>query len=242
MPTSGDLTFRNGRLYAALFGQRIAEVFLDSVQSSKVLFTLNLPASVPQDLWGITSVPITCDSVITYGFGVPNVQPLYPTSVYIIDFSTQAAQKVCDLPFTVYGAASTTEFLSSDCSVRLDLDADNSSGAEGKNYNAVPFCGGATSVFGADGDATYYSGYRTDSIRVRIAGGAPDAPFEYLSAMSVGAVSVSGQNTATLILRANGNTLLTTENADYEAVLHTLRWHNTAPAPTGGQRLIEVIA
>ncbi|MDW8231044.1 MAG: hypothetical protein RMJ33_14525, partial [Saprospiraceae bacterium] len=26
------------------------------------------------------------------------------------------------------------------------------------------------------------------------------------------------------------------------AVLHTLRWHNTAPAPTGGQRLIEVIA
>lgn len=242
MQMGGDLTFRNGRLYAALRGRRIAEIFIDSVQKSKVLFDLVLTSDKAEDLWGITSIPIACDSVLTYGFAVPNVTSLYPTSIYLIDFDTYVAQKICELPFTILGAASTTEFLSSDCSVRIDLDADNSSGATGKDYNALPFCGGAKTVFVADGDASYYSGYRTDSIRVRLVGSAVDAPFEYLSVISIGSVTVSGNNTERLILKSSGNALLTMVNADYEAVLHTLRWHNTAAVPTPGQRVIEVIA
>ncbi|MDW8231127.1 MAG: hypothetical protein RMJ33_14940, partial [Saprospiraceae bacterium] len=139
------------------------------------------------------------------------------------------------------GSTTTTEFYASDCSIKIDLDKDDSSGASGKDYKTASLCGQSSVLFVGDDDLTFYTGYRVDSIVARFQGSAPDAPFEYLSAQPKGNVSVTNIPNGVKMSYA-GTFSLAKANADYRAVLHTLRWHNTAPAPTGGQRLIEVIA
>ncbi|MFN0034918.1 MAG: gliding motility-associated C-terminal domain-containing protein [Saprospiraceae bacterium] len=144
------------------------------------------------------------------------------------------------MPYVAYGIAM-NEFALLDCTIRLHLDPDTSSAAPPTDWQSLPLCSpGALMV--SDTDATYHSGYRTDSIRLRLLAPAPDIPLEYLTATASGAVGASGQGTGWLTLAAAAGTALVSANADYQAALRSARWHNDAASPTPGLRTVEIIA
>lgn len=241
---AGDLTFRDGKLYCTTALNDLVEVNIQNPDMSQVVFTYQLPSHLLA--WGIVSFVESCDSTTTY-ITVTKVNdiggPIYSINqVYSVDITNQSVDFICDTPGPILGAATPNEFLASDCSIRLDLDADNSSGAPDSNYFALPFCPGSSLVAAADTDATFYSGYRVDSIRARLLSPAPDAPLEYLSAQASGSVSVSGQNTSWLTLSMTANTAVVAANADFQNALRSLQWHNDAMPFTPGPRTVEFVA
>ncbi|GAB4494034.1 MAG: hypothetical protein OHK0019_19330 [Saprospiraceae bacterium] len=241
---AGDLTFRDGKLYCTTALNDLVEVNIQNPDMSQVVFTYQLPSHLLA--WGVVSFVESCDSTTTY-ITVTKVNdiggPIYSINqVYSVDITNQSVDFICDTPGPILGAATPNEFLASDCSIRLDLDADNSSGAPDSNYLALPLCPGSSLVAAADTDATFYSGYRVDSIRARLLSPAPDAPLEYLTAQAPGSVSVAGQGTSWLTLSATPNTALPVANADFQNALRSLQWHNDAMPFTPGPRTVEVVA
>jgi gliding motility-associated-like protein len=244
--TSGDLTFYEGKMYACYdlsFGvRRLTEVDIHDLSNSKVF------SKIPMGIggswcYGMSSLVYTCDSTVVYVF--LNYGSLFQkTDVYILDMANQQGSYLCTIQgLTVQGATTTTEFYASDCSIKIDLDKDNSSGAVGKDYKTASLCGQNTSLYLGDDDLAFHSGYRVDSVVARFQGGVPDAPFEYMSAQASSTVGVSTVSNGGVKMYYKGGTFsLGKANAGYRAALHTLRWHNTAAVPTPGQRIIEVIA
>ncbi len=242
-PSSGDLTFRDGKLYGISFTNEIMEINIANPDQSTVVFSYNAPPGI--FAWGVLSSVESCDSTTTYitlTNGLLDPQNTI-NQLYLVDFSTQTATYLCDTPGPILGAASATEFLASDCSVRLDLDADNSSGTpDTTDFQSPALCGDMTTLAVTDTDAVFYSGYRVDSLRVRLLPPTPDAPQEYLTAQASGSVGVGGQGTAWITLTAMNNTAVATANIDYQTSLRSLLWHNDAVPITPGSRTVEVIA
>ncbi len=143
--------------------------------------------------------------------------------------NTGGLTPVCSPPVTIFGAATSNEFLASDCTVRLDLDQDNSSGLPGGDYTFT-VCGRGPVFISDISDAEVYSGYALDSLRFTLT---PAYPNEILSAglpLPTG-LSLSGQGSASLVIHNNG----TAQYADFQSVLRTVTWQYTGPgsAPTG---------
>ncbi len=204
-----------------------------------MLFAYPIPSNFTA--WGVISIVESCDSTGTYITVTNPLNQYNENKVYLLDFATQSATFLCNTPGPILGAATPNEFLASDCSIRLDLDADDSSGAMGSDFQAAPFCGEAAVAI-ADTDLVFYSGYHVDSIQIRLLLPMPNAPLEYLSATATGSVAVAGSGGARLRLSAAHGTAVATANTDYEDALRAVRWHNDAPAPTPGPRTVEVIA
>ncbi len=204
--------------------------------SSQLLFSYlvldNLPA------YGIVSEVISCDSTNTYVTvtGPYSSGDSILNRLYLVDFDNQSVSYLCDTPGPIYGAATPNEYLASDCSVRLDLDADDFT-VSGSDYQAQPYCGqGLVAV--ADTDAVFYSGYRVDSLRIRLLPPAPDGAAEYLSVPVTAPLGVSGQNSHWLTLHNLGGA----KALDFQTAICSVRWHHTAPAVTPGPRQVEFIA
>ncbi|GAB4491248.1 MAG: hypothetical protein OHK0019_11190 [Saprospiraceae bacterium] len=240
---AGDMTFRNNKLYGTTSLNKLIEIDTANPSASQVVFQYPLPNTYLAP--GVVSDAKSCDSVTTY-ITVTNSQAFGITDtineIYAIDPVAQTATFVCETKGIIFGACSPTEFLASDCTVRLDLDEDDSSGAPDSNYLALPLCPGSSLVAAADTDATFYSGYRVDSLRARLLPLAPDAPLEYLTAQASGSVSVAGQGTAWLTLSVAASAAVPTANADFQSVLRSLQWHNDAAPFTPGPRTVEVVA
>ncbi len=242
---AGDLTFRDGKLYCtASFGiEEMVEVNVEQPNQSIKLFELQLPFTL--SAYGVISVVESCDSTVTYitATNVNNIVAPVNTinQIYRVDFATQSLTYVCDSPGPILGAASANEFLASDCTVKIDLDKDDSSGAFGSDFQAIPRCS-KTEMAICDTDVFFYSGYTIDSLLVRILPPVSDVPFEYLSTQASPTINIIGQNTATLLFQPISGTSITSANADFESVLRSIRWHNDAVLETPGPRNIEVIA
>ncbi len=229
-------------MYGTSVGNQLIQIDPYNPSATHVVYQYPI---VNVEAYGIVSFSTSCDSTKTYittsnyllnGSTVDSVN-----AVYEIDPVAQTTTFLCETPHVFFGAASTTEFLASNCSLSLDLDADDSSGATGSDWQAPVLCTG-NMVALADTDATWYSGYHTDSMRVRLLAPAPDQPLEYLTATGAGSVSVSGQGSGWLTLVSASNTAVPVSNADFQAVLRTLAWHNDAVPKTPGPRTVEVLA
>jgi len=228
-----DLTFRDGVIFATT-----ATVFLQIILNPPVATVID---SIPEILIGPTCLAtelISCDSQITY-LTVPEKINL-PNQVFWLNPMTLDTGYLCDMPYRTWGIA-TNEFKKLDCTVRLNLDPDTSSNAPPTDWQSLPLCAPGSLIV-ADTDATYYSGYHTDSIRIRLLAPAPDSPLEYLTATAFGSVGVSGQGTGWLRLAAASSTAVVVANIDYQSALRSVLWHNDAPQPTPGLRTVEVIA
>ncbi len=231
---SGDITFRNNKMYCAA-GEGIVEVNLSNPMSSQLIFSYTLPNNL--SAFGIVSDVISCDSTNTYITVTDFNYPVSTDQLYLVDFDNQSVSYLCDTPGPIVGAATPNEFLASDCSVRLDLDEDDSSTATGADYQAAPYCGGF--VAAADTDAVFYSGYRMDSLRIRLLAPAPDGVAEYLSMPAVGAtLSLSGSNSHWLTLYNLGSA----KSIDFESAIRSVRWQDDAAIITPGPRTVEFIA
>ena len=102
---SGDLTFFQGELYAATYGNQIFLVNLDNPSSSSVVFS----GSISDDIFGIITYSEGCTGAEIYA----TTSTFNGSDFYSIDFETGTSSLICSLPYTVYGGASTFEVLSS---------------------------------------------------------------------------------------------------------------------------------
>ncbi|MEO6760222.1 MAG: hypothetical protein ABIO24_12265, partial [Saprospiraceae bacterium] len=202
------------------------------------VFTYTLPDF---DAYGVVTDVYSCDSSTTY-ITTTNSGRLGVTDtlnqIYKVDLATQTLTLICETPYVIYGAATPNEFLASDCSVRLDLDDDDSSTATGPDFQAAAYCGSGFVAL-ADTDALFYSGYHVDSLRIRLLPPAPDGAAEYLSVANLPpTLTLSGANTAWLTLHNAGNA----KAPDFQTAIRSVRWQDDALPVTPGSRSVEFIA
>ncbi len=236
--SSGDMIFQNEKLYLTGAGNLLMEVNIANPSASVIV------ASYPQlppgrEVWGIASNIYDCDSsdlFLIVGVNIDNfIQREY--DIYSLDFSTQQIGLLCTGAGAYYYTGSTTynEYLSSDCSVRLDLDKNNSSGADSANYQ-VAICGSGPVFVSDTSDMELYSGYRIDSLRLKLM---PLMPGEALVAGATPAtLTLTGQNSPNLIFINPGNVIF----SDFQSALRSVYWQYTGGgSPIPGQRTVEVI-
>ncbi len=120
----------------------------------------------------------------------------------------------------------------------IDLDANNSSGATGSNFTRV-FNEGLGPVTIADADATI-----TDADSTNLTGmtvtltSRPNGASEVLAANTSGTSITASYNSSTGVMTLSG----TASVAQYQQVLRTITYNNTAADPTGGTRTITFTA
>ena len=235
---AGDLTFINNELYGTAFGNDLIRIDPNDLGATQAVFNYALP---DLDAFGVVTDAYSCDSSITY-ITTTNALRVGITDtlnqIYRLDLVNQTVTLVCETPFVIFGAATPNEYLASDCSVRLDLDYDDSSLAPGADFQAQPYCGGGTLIAVADTDAVFYSGYRVDSLRIRLLPPAPDGASEYLNASVTAPLGVSGQNSHWLTLHNLGGA----KALDFQAAIRSVRWQNIAATVTPGLRTVEFVA
>jgi len=236
--SSGDMIFQNGELFLTGYGNQLMKVNIENPSASVIV------ASYPQippgrEVWGIASNVYDCDSCnmfLMVGVDIDGfIQREY--DIYSLDFSTQQVGLLCTGAGAHYYTGSTTynEYLTSDCSVRLDLDKDNSSGADSADYQ-VAICGSSLVFVSDTSDMELYSGYRIDSLQLRLI---PLMPGEALVAGATPpTLTLAGQNSAHLTFSNPGNVLF----HDFLSALRSVYWQYTGGGnPPTGQRTVEVV-
>ena len=236
--SGGDMIFQNGKLYLVGASNQLLEINIEDPSASIIV------ASFPQipierQIYGIASNVYDCDSsdmFLIVGVQINNFdQREY--DIYSLDFSTQQIGLLCTGAGAYYYTGSTTynEYLTSDCSVRLNLDKNNSSGADSADYQ-VTVCGSGPVFVSDTSDMELYSGYRIDSLRLRLI---PLMPGETLVAGATPpTLTLTGQNSEQLTFSNPGNVLF----HDFQSALRSVYWQYTGGGSLlPGQRTVEVI-
>lgn len=239
---AGDVTFINGNLYGTTVDNELVEIDPNDLSATHVVY--QYPLSNDIQAYGVVSDVISCDSTTVYisttNLGVSSTIDSV-NAIYIIDPVAQTTTFVCDVPHAMWGCTTANEYLASDCTLTLDLDSDDSSGAEGVDWDSPPLCFGSVYAI-ADTDALWRSGYRTDSITLRFLSPPPDASFEYLSGAPAGGVSIAGSGSQSVTILRTANLSVPIANQDFQTALRSIEWHDDALTRTPGTRTIEVIA
>lgn len=233
----GDITFFNGELYLVSGENQI--VLVD--QSNPALSTPVLDIGIPDEFfWGMTSVVDSCEEQLWYAtslFGIVQIDIVSGTV-------TEVCEAISNSPF--YGATSTTNFLAEDCNedfespneieVSIDLDADDSSGAGGADFNAGLGC--APSEFPlADSDALLVATSAIESLVITLTG-ILDAGSEFISIQELAGIEVIDNNTgAVQIDNVSG-----IDNDALAGLLAASVYVHTGPEYTPGLRTITVTA
>ncbi len=228
--SAGDLTFRKGKLYLASDPNKVVEVDIDNPMNSKILF------EGPPDFYmnGIVTFPYDCDSTITYCTGIFGGSQI--KHVGIVDFENKKINLLCEIPMYIIGAASEQEFISSDCSLALDLDANNSSGAKNNDYKNTICTPHESSI--ADLDATISSKKVLDSMVVRLMSGVLDIGKEEIVLPNPSndlIVQTTNNNGLIRLISKSGS-----QNSHFETALKKIIYQNKAPNPSVGERVIQV--
>jgi len=100
---TGDLTFYQGNLYAAVAFDRIVLVDINDPMNSSVI----IDETVSGDIFGIVSFAEDCNNVNTYAITGGE------SEIHQIDFINKSFNLICELDFEVGGGASTFEFIAS---------------------------------------------------------------------------------------------------------------------------------
>lgn len=221
MQAAGDLTFREGKLYLSTISNTLVEVDVDNPMNSEVFMTF--PEGTPP-VHGMATIHSGCD-VVTYAIGTHDSGSI----IYEIDFDSKTLIERCRTDFRIMGAASPDECVIPTCSVLVDLDQNNSSGATKFDFRADTAC--ITPISISDADVEVFAVETIDSITL-ILSGIKDIGEEYLEAVGVASVSVTDNNTTALTLVNNGGA----SPADFATVIQQIAYHNDAANPTSGER------
>ncbi|MCC6280304.1 MAG: hypothetical protein IT262_06885, partial [Saprospiraceae bacterium] len=236
--SGGDMIFQNGKLYLVGSSNQLLEINIEDPSASVIVASY---PQIPQErqIYGIASNVYDCDSsdmFLMVGVQINNFdQREY--DIYSLDFSTQQTSLLCTGAGAFYYTGSTTynEFLTSDCSVRLNLDKNKSSGADSTDYQ-VSICDSGPVFVSDTSDMELYSGYRIDSLRLQLL---PLMPGESLVAGNTPAtLTLTGQNSPHLTFSNPGNVLF----HDFQFALQSVYWqYNGGGSPSPGQRTVEVV-
>lgn len=106
---SGDLSFYEGNLYAAVDGDNIVLVDIDNPSNSSIIIN----ESVSGNIFGIFSFAESCSEINTYANSSNG-------DIYLIDYENQSFEFICNVNVSIFGGASTSEFFGSSEPIVLD--------------------------------------------------------------------------------------------------------------------------
>jgi gliding motility-associated-like protein len=227
----GDLALFNGNIYYPTVG---GIVLLDTTNLNNSSIVLNFQ---PQYIVSGLTASHICNSFLAVG-SFANQRP----QLILINIIDGAITVICELPdgvgWDVQSVCSILEFSSpADCDISLDLDCNNSSGANNADYNAPGYNCLSVGVGIADEDIKMLYDAIISTMTIQIVGNVPDAPNEILNMTG----SVAGINTTGL-----GTDMVTLSNAggakstDFKDALRLIVYQNTAEPLTPGPRTVEV--
>lgn len=179
---------------------------------------------------------VTCEKSILYATFQTSENVL---SIHEIDLVNQASTPLCQFEDGILFAsfASPSEFISPPCSLILDLDADNSSGAKGFDYLADTSCLlQEAPIADIDLEIMLDNG-QIDSLSIFLANPA-SFPDEQLTISDGDNLTIVGNNSAEMQLSGAANTTLT----DYSNGLLAVRLASQTDVAIAGVRKVGVIA
>lgn len=222
---AGDLAFFNGDLYLADVNGELFQVDPANPAGGGSIGIMNIGNGVP---FGLISTGTTCQvtQFLAGGNG----------SIFFVNPDNAQTTLLCTNGLNITGLSSPTDYLASDCTLQIDLDYNNSSGALVHDFEADTTCIPSISI--VDNDVFVYSPNTIDSITVTISGGLLDGTNEILSLGTATNLSVSGSGTNSISLINAGGA----DYFNYQDALLAMQYQNTATIPSFGQRQITFVA
>jgi gliding motility-associated-like protein len=157
--------------------------------------------------------------------------------LYEINLIEHTIVPLCDLSDKFTALTSMREFATPDCTPKLELDCDDSSGASIANFNGDAYSCLSPGVVISDIDNNIIADTWIDAMTIQVAGSVPDGSNEILDySGNVSGINVSGDGTGTLTLTNSGGAT----SRDFLDALLLVRYKNLAVPLTPGPRTIEV--
>ncbi len=217
--------------------QYIVKLDTSNTLNSKIIFTYKTDESFIDAMFSIRN---DCESYNTY---VIYKDSTYSKKQYLgeLDFNSGLITKICEVPsdyLYIYDAKTKWNILNSDCELLVDLDLDNSSGAERKyDYIDTARCF-YDDILLSDVDLEVYSGSRIDSMHIFFVSPVPDGTEEFIDIPDYGGLA---------IVRQTGQkaTLINKTPYDFnplEITIRNTRYRNTSIHPAAGERKIGFVA
>lgn len=228
----GELTSQDGILYGAIAWSP-ASNFMNGI--------IQIDPADPGNSTIVVTYPNNncCDGITASPFcHVLFASNLTDGLLYTINLLDGAVTPVCAVPADLWRVSSILEHtLSTICENNIDLDCNNSTGAQDPDFTGPIYDCFSDGAAITDDDIRMWYTAEIESMRVQIVGYMPDAPFEILEMTSIiPALDVIGQNTSFITLVNLGNASAT----DFKMALRSILYHNLATPLTAGTRTIEV--
>jgi gliding motility-associated-like protein len=228
---NSDIALFNGQFY---FIDRIMPdvglINLDIVDPSNSFIALTAPGI--EDI-----VTITASSTCNYLVGDRYTGSADEMEALLINLIDGDIIPICPIWDDSWVMSTMHEHIPSNCEIIIDLDCDDSSGADDFDYNSNEFTCLTDGVPVTDFDIGLVYDAVMEEMRIEITGFIPDAPFEILTLNgSVSNLDVNGDGTYMITLTNTGNAT----GSDFKDALRLIRYENNAPMPTGGMRNAEV--
>ena len=224
---AGDLAFFNGELYLADVAGELFRVDPLNPAGGASIGILNVGNG--QLPYGLIATGATCQ--ITQFLAGGN------GSLFTINPANAQTNLICALGLSITGLSSPDDYLASDCTLQIDLDYNNSSGALVNHYDADTSCIATLDI--VDSDVFVYSPNAIDSITVSISNGLLDGTNETLTLTStINNITTTGNGTANVTLIKTGSA----DYFDFQDALLAMEYQNTSAIPSFGQRQISFLA
>jgi gliding motility-associated-like protein len=226
----GAMAMSGGEVY---YGVRNVVTGLRSIvrldQSNPSSSTILVTYPFLQFITGLTASPY-CNILI----GVD----LYAQTFVSINLIDGAIEPFCNYdPLSGLWITSMWEYTPLDCSIYIDLDCNDSSGATGPDYNSQDYTCLSNGVGVCDEDIKMFFDSIVTSMTIKVAGNVPDAPDEILDMTgSVPNIDVTGAGTDMITLTNGGGA----KSTDFKDALRLIVYKNLASPLTPGPRTVEV--
>lgn len=227
--SAGDLTWNLGKLYNASDNNKLVEVNIENPENSIVIGTFTGIVKPNDRIFALVTVFDGCDNSISYGlseFG----------DYYRLDMNTAIVDRLCVANIDIYGSTSADEFSASECFVVLDLDKNDSSGETDGDFRDNFNCE-TTSASIADTDTEILVSYQVDSMHISFTAGILNDTEEFIEVNNIAGINI---NSAIHRIKAFNSGTATAD--DFENLLKSARYINSAFPATPGIRTLEVIA
>ena len=222
---AGDLAFFDGDLYLADINGELFQVDPANPAGGGSIGIMNLGSGVP---YGLISTGTTCQvtQFLAGGNG----------ALFFVNPNNAQTTLVCNVGLTITGLSSPTDYLASDCTLQIDLDYNDNSGALVHDYDADTTCIPTISI--VDSDVFVFSPNTIDSITITISNGLLDGINETLVLGNGTNLTINGSGTNSITLVNTGSA----DYFDYQAALLAMQYQNVATIPSFGQRQVSFLA
>ncbi|HZV45336.1 MAG TPA: hypothetical protein VFF90_12710, partial [Saprospiraceae bacterium] len=226
----GAMAMSNGQIYfpvrEAIPGMR-SIVRWDPADPTNPTILVSYP--MVQLITGLTASPY-CNILI----GVD----VYARNFLMINLIDGSIEPICNFnPLEVLWITSMWEYSPLNCSIYLDLDCDDSSGATESDYNSEEYTCLSNGVGIADEDIRMFFDAIVTSMTIKVEGNVPDAPDEILDMTgSVPNIDAIGVGTDMITLTNAGGA----KSTDFKDALRLIVYKDLATPLTAGPRTVEV--